>query len=289
MSKAASTPKPKAANRRRGCLVWGGGAVALLLLCGGLAALFGDRSAGEDPDPTAAALAVVLPTWTNTPDAQPTATDLPAPTATPEPPPPTLSAPTALPPATSAPVANDVANLRDGPGTDYAIAGSAAPGEALAVVGQTADGTWFQLSSGLWIAAALVDGVAGALPVVGVGERIAQSIDIEAAPTAAPVAVEAPVVTGSVVIVAVNKQSEYVDVQNQGAEPVDLSGWRLLSVRGEQDCRLGGVIEPGATLRIWSQQGDGGYSCGHGSDIWNNDDPDTAELYDAAGALVSSW
>lgn len=102
--------------------------------------------------------------------------------------------------------------------------------------------------------------------------------------------VDAQIATvGSVVIVAVDKGAEYVDVQNQGAEAVDLSGWRLLSVKGYQECWLGGAIQPGETLRIWALTGDGGFNCQFDGNIWNNSESDPAELYDATGNLVSTW
>lgn len=64
-------------------------------------------------------------------------------------------------------VVNDVANLRMGPGTSYAVAGKAQVGDAKQVVGKSADGEWYKLAGGEWIAAFLVD-VEGVvtLPVV---------------------------------------------------------------------------------------------------------------------------
>ncbi|MBK7919332.1 MAG: thermonuclease family protein [Chloroflexi bacterium] len=54
-----------------------------------------------------------------------------------------------------------------------------------------------------------------------------------APPTEAPQPTQAPpVAAGLVVIVGVNKQAEYVDIQNQGGTDVDLSGWVLLSEKG---------------------------------------------------------
>lgn len=99
--------------------------------------------------------------------------------------------------------------------------------------------------------------------------------------------------TGSeVVIVGVNKRDEYVDVSNNGGANVDLSGWTLVSEKGNQRCPLGGVIAAGQTLRIWaltSDSGQGGFNCGFGSPIWNNSEPDPAVLYNAAGQEVSRW
>jgi len=113
------------------------------------------------------------------------------------------------------------------------------------------------------------------------------------ATTAAPPALSgaAPVNSaGNVAIVALNKQAEYVDLRNNGAAAVDLSGWRLLSEKGSQECGLGGIIQPGKTLRVWAKAGpagQGGYSCGHNENIWNNFEPDAAILFDAAGVVVS--
>lgn len=109
-------------------------------------------------------------------------------------------------------------------------------------------------------------------------------------PTQAPEPTQAPpAVAGPVIIVGVNKQAEYVDIQNQGAD-VDLSGWVLISEKGNQACGLGGVIAAGQVLRIWamaSDAGNGGFNCGFGDNIWNNSESDPAVLYNAAGQEVS--
>jgi hypothetical protein len=89
-----------------------------------------------------------------------------------------------------------------------------------------------------------------------------------------------------VVIVTVNKQAEYVDIRNDGGAAQDLAGWHLLSERGSQDCPLGGVIQPGETLRIWAMAGEGGFSCRFDTNIWNNSESDPAVLYDATGREV---
>ncbi|HAJ34247.1 MAG TPA: hypothetical protein DCL15_00950 [Chloroflexi bacterium] len=58
------------------------------------------------------------------------------------------------------------ANLRQSPSTEAAIVGAAAEGEEVKIVGQTADGTWFQLESGAWIFAQLVNNPPADIPVV---------------------------------------------------------------------------------------------------------------------------
>ena len=68
----------------------------------------------------------------------------------------------------AAPACTTAANLRAGPGTEYAVVGLCPPGQTLAVTGQNADGSWLQLSSGAWVFSSLVDAVPGTLAVVAV-------------------------------------------------------------------------------------------------------------------------
>jgi hypothetical protein len=71
---------------------------------------------------------------------------------------------------------------------------------------------------------------------------------------------------------------------NTGGLPQDLTGWMLVSERGNQRCTLGGIIGPGETLRIYALAKDAdklGYNCGFGSPIWNNSKSDPAVLYNA--------
>lgn len=58
------------------------------------------------------------------------------------------------------------ANLRQAPSTEAPIVGAATEGETLTIVGQTADGAWFQLESGAWIFAQLVNNPPANIPVV---------------------------------------------------------------------------------------------------------------------------
>lgn len=116
---------------------------------------------------------------------------------------------------------------------------------------------------------------------------------VEPTETAVPTqpAPTATVIVGPrVIITGVNKQQEYVDLANIGSEAQDLAGWRLVSETGPQECSLSGVIAAGGSLRVWAMAedaGQGGFNCGFGTNIWNNDEPDPAVLYDAAGNEVS--
>jgi uncharacterized protein YraI len=108
----------------------------------------------------------------------------------------TISTPTqpARPTATSAPTsptANRNANLRSGPGTNYAVAGNSQPGQALRIIGRNAAGDWYQLDNGTWIAAILVNGAPAGLNVVE-APPLPTSVPptttpVPASPTATPV------------------------------------------------------------------------------------------------------
>jgi hypothetical protein len=63
-------------------------------------------------------------------------------------------------------IVNDAANLREGPGTDFAIVGKAAAGARVQVAGQSENGEWYKLADGAWIAAFLVDPPIAPPPVV---------------------------------------------------------------------------------------------------------------------------
>jgi hypothetical protein len=118
----------------------------------------------------------------------------------------------------------------------------------------------------------------------------------EPTPTDTPIPTLAPTDTpepqpaeARLVIARVEKQMEFVDIQNIGGAPQDLTGWLLRSEKGSQDCPLGGTIQPGETLSVWAQTKDGdkgGFNCGFDGPIWNNDESDPAVLFDAAGREV---
>jgi hypothetical protein len=173
------------------------GVSPLVLLIGALtAALFlGGCSLlpGSDPTATPASEArALIPTWTPTP--VPVVTDTPVvlPTDTPVPPTPVPAEPTPVPTDTPAPVArmtitNQVANVRSGPGTNYAVIGSVNQGMQFDVTGKNPAGDWFQFCC--------VNGEVGwmfsQLATVDNAQLVAVAADIPAAP---PTPVPAPVV-----------------------------------------------------------------------------------------------
>lgn len=78
-------------------------------------------------------------------------------------------------------------------------------------------------------------------------------------------------------------------LENVGGAAQNLSGWSLVSERGNQGCALYGVLEPGDAVEVWALAEDadrGGINCGYGESIWNNSEPDAAVLYNTQGLEV---
>jgi len=90
------------------------------------------------------------------------------------------------------------------------------------------------------------------------------------------------------VILHVDKTEEYVDIKNLGA-PVFLTGWTLVSERGDQRCELNGFLDWNQIMRVWAGTHDTGYSCGFLRTIWTDNDLDPAVLYDPDGKEVSRY
>lgn len=103
-------------------------------------------------------------------------------------------------------------------------------------------------------------------------------------PTPVPTTVTATI--GPVVILAVHKTAENVDVQNIGPEQVDLRGWRLLSETGDQSCDLSGTLKPGEVLKVWANRGPG-FDCRFPDEIWLDIGLDPAVLFNPQGLEVS--
>ncbi|GAB6170524.1 hypothetical protein JCM15765_00020 [Paradesulfitobacterium aromaticivorans] len=109
------------------------------------------------------------------------------------------------------------------------------------------------------------------------------------APTPAP---SAPVSSsGSVSIASVDLSAEVVTISNSSGSAVDLTGWKLVSVEGNQTYNFpaGTSIPAGGTLKVVSgnkAQAGPGILVWTKSYIWNNDG-DPAALYNAQGEVVS--
>lgn len=220
-----------------------------------------------------------VPVPTDAPTLAPTDTPVPAPIDTP------TEVPTSTPVPVSGPSANGNANLRAGPGTGFAVAGSVQPGEQLEVIGRTPAGDWLKLATGLWIASKLVNDVPDApvveAPVLPTVPPTATSAPA-AAPTATPAAPEPPAAPAPatfadvrLVVIRNSGQDEILEIRNKGASAIDISGWELRGSKGEDFCIIPGgtVLQAGEGFQIAtgdSQPTARGYKCGD-KPIWNND------------------
>lgn len=93
-------------------------------------------------------------------------------------------------------------------------------------------------------------------------------------------------------IATINVYDEYVDIQNKASQAQDLTGWTLVSQKGNQRCALAGNLSSGDTLRVWARAQDadkGGYNCGFSQGIWSNSAPDPAVLLDEDGLVISRF
>ena len=90
----------------------------------------------------------------------------------------------------------------------------------------------------------------------------------------------------SLAIIRVNKAADFTDIQNISSAAIDLGGWRLVSEAGDQSCALEGTLAPGNVLRVWGDRGPG-FDCRLSNDIWLDNQPDPAVLYNPQGEEVA--
>lgn len=95
--------------------------------------------------------------------------------------------------------------------------------------------------------------------------------------------------TYKVVISSVNKVGELVTLKNTGSGDVNLAGWVLVSVTGNQRYTFPSyVLKAGGTVTVASGSASGNLKWTT-ANVWNNDASDPAQLYDSAGNLISSY
>jgi hypothetical protein len=80
-------------------------------------------------------------------------------------------------------------------------------------------------------------------------------------------------------IVAVDKRAETVTLQNVSGEAVNLDGWHMCSIKGNQQHPIAGPLAPGETKTFPGPDGT----------IWSNANDDDGTLYNPQGQLVSYW
>ncbi|MCI0813095.1 MAG: lamin tail domain-containing protein [Chloroflexi bacterium] len=85
---------------------------------------------------------------------------------------------------------------------------------------------------------------------------------------------------------------EFVEITNCGGLAQDLEDWVLLDISdGSPSFKFPTyVLHPGDTIRVYTDEihaEHGGFSFGSGTAIWNNSQPDRAELRNPEGRAVS--
>lgn len=77
----------------------------------------------------------------------------------------------------------------------------------------------------------------------------------------------------------IDKRAETVTLENQSSDPVNLNGWRMCSIKGNQEHPISGTLAP----REWRT------FPGPAGNIWNNSERDDGALYNERGQLISYW
>jgi hypothetical protein len=89
-----------------------------------------------------------------------------------------------------------------------------------------------------------------------------------------------------------HEPDEYVEIANVGAQPVNMDGWVLHDIYGDQRFSWHGyTLPPASKIRIYTNEvhnDSGGFTFGSGDAIWANKG-DAAELLDATGTVVSTF
>ncbi len=87
----------------------------------------------------------------------------------------------------------------------------------------------------------------------------------------------------------VNKQTEEVTIMNSSNRTINLKGFMLVSVKGNQSYTfIDYELAPGETVIVYGKGGSGDLE-GWINNVWSNSDSDPAELYSADGELIDRW
>ncbi|WP_061808954.1 S-layer homology domain-containing protein [Rossellomorea vietnamensis] len=98
-------------------------------------------------------------------------------------------------------------------------------------------------------------------------------------------------IPGNLTITSVNLDKEVVTIKNNGSNDVNMTGWKLVSVEGNQtyDFPANFVLRSGTTVQVTTGNNavhnPPAYLKWTNAYIWNNEG-DTAELYDASGKMI---
>jgi hypothetical protein len=126
------------------------------------------------------------------------------------------------------------------------------------------------------------------------------TLTVVATATAPPVSNEAVQVNTSVKIIDIffngvkgsREPDEYVEISNNGSEPVDITDWELQDVNGNREYKWENyTLQPAEKIRVYTNEihpETGGFSFESDNAIWRNGG-DIAELYDVDKQLVARY
>lgn len=94
----------------------------------------------------------------------------------------------------------------------------------------------------------------------------------------------------AIVISNLDKRAEFVEIANKSQQSIDLTGWYIVSVTGNQTFYFpdGYILEAGKSIKIASADAVGDIQWTT-ANIWNNSKSDPAKLYNKLGVLVHEW
>ncbi len=94
--------------------------------------------------------------------------------------------------------------------------------------------------------------------------------------------------SSSIAIISVDLRAEQVIIKNASIESVQMKGYKLVSVKGNQIYTFPDyILKSGEIVTVYSGSGSGDLKWTN-SNMWNNDG-DPAELYNSAGKMISSY
>lgn len=93
-------------------------------------------------------------------------------------------------------------------------------------------------------------------------------------------------------IIELDKKAEYILIKNSGSDSVDLTGWKIVSVKGNQSFTFPEfTLEPNSTVKVGDSEknSDVDFHWLDGQGTWHNTKSDPAELYNTNDELVDRY
>lgn len=99
-------------------------------------------------------------------------------------------------------------------------------------------------------------------------------------------------VDSNVTIIELDKYAEFIILKNNSDESIDITGWKIVSVRGNQSFIFTQyVLQPNTTVKVGDieKNPDVDFHWLDGRGTWNNSQSDPGELYDNNGTIIDRY